>query len=81
MPSVNSDTSDRIPLHASATSNVAWGRTMTLPSRSTGIEAACSAVSPKRDASSCSGNAIWLKMNPNFPQAEDAKRVLATIKG
>ena len=36
MPSVNSDTSDRMPLQASATSSVAFARIRTLPSRRIG---------------------------------------------
>ena len=36
-PSVSSEISERMPLHASATSSVVFARMMTLPSRSTGM--------------------------------------------
>ena len=52
--------SERIPLHASATSRLVLARMITLPSRSTGTAHAWMAVVPTREASSCSGNAIWL---------------------
>ena len=51
MPSVMSDTSERMPLHASATSSVVCARISTLPSRSTGMPTAEIAHSPTRDAS------------------------------
>ena len=62
MASVSSETSERIPLHASATSRLVLLSVITFPSRSTGTPAMVSASSPNRDARSCSGKAIWLKM-------------------
>ena len=55
--SVSSETSERMPLHASTTSSVVVGSTRMLPSRSTGTPLADSTASPALDASNCSGNA------------------------
>ena len=60
MASVTSEMSDRIPLHASATSRLVFASTMTLPSRRTGIAMADNVSSAPFDARSCSGNVIAL---------------------
>ena len=56
-PSASSACSDRIPLHASATSRVVDASVITFPSRSTGIPAACMQNVAVCAAKSCSGNA------------------------
>src|SRR5450756_2477580 len=62
MASVSSEISERMPLQASATSRLVLLSMMTLPSRSTGTPASIKASSPNREARSCNGKAIWLKM-------------------
>ena len=55
-----SESSDRIPLHASTTESRWLGSSSILPSRKTGMESNVSALSANRLARSCSGNVIWL---------------------
>src|SRR5580700_10010120 len=62
MASVASDISERMPLHASATSRAKAGRTMTLPSRNTGTPIQGRVVLATFEASNCNGKVIWLKM-------------------
>src|SRR6185437_53725 len=56
-----SDKSERIPLHASATSSGIAGRLMTLPSRSTGTPNTGKVQAASLEARICNGNVIWLK--------------------
>ena len=72
--SATSDTSERMPLHASATSRDVLARTMTLPSRRTGIWQADKVTSPNREASICRGNAIWLKMMAGIGNREEQEQ-------
>ena len=60
IPSVSSEMSERMPLHASATSSVRDGNENVAFAQDRDAAAAITA-SPARDASNCSGNAIWLK--------------------
>ncbi len=74
MPSVSSEISERMPLHASATSSVVLARIRTLPSRRTGISTAPIAPSPNLDASSCSGQCDLIEEDRRQRNHQDQKR-------
>src|SRR5450631_2682667 len=58
---VVSDSNDRMPLQASATSRGMAGRLITLPSRNTGTPKNGSTEADNSDARICNGKVIWLK--------------------
>src|SRR6266852_5393345 len=58
---VVSDSKERMPLQASATSRGMAGRLITLPSRNTGTPKNGSTVADNFDARICKGKVIWLK--------------------
>src|SRR6476660_1037055 len=58
---VTSDIRERIPLHASATSNAMDGKLITLPSRKIGTPSRGKTPAATLEASICKGNVIWFR--------------------